>query len=117
MPPAPVERWPAKRRPSEPAPVASPSAEAPAPWPPIGASWPPQNAAAASWPEPDPALVSASVAAAHQAEQAESQLIATIWAESAQEVLNRGNVRVCHRCALPVSTHARFCRRCGTQQT
>ncbi len=117
MPPATVERWPAKRRPSEPAPVASPSAEAPAPWPPIGASWPPHNAAAASWPEPDPALVSASVAAAHQSEQVESQLIATIWAESAQEVLDRGNVRVCHRCALPVSTHARFCRRCGTQQT
>jgi len=118
MPPATVERWPAiKHRPSEPAPVPSPSAEAPAPWPPTGASWPPHNAAPAPWPEPDPALVSASVAAAHQAEQVESQLIATIWAESAQEVLNRGNVRVCHRCALPVSTHARFCRRCGTQQT
>jgi hypothetical protein len=117
MPPATVERWPAiKRRPAGPAPVASQSAEAPAPWPPIGASWPPQNAPAAPRPGPDPALVSSSVAAAHLAEQAESPLVTAIWAESAQEVLNRGSVRVCHRCALPVSTHARFCRRCGTQQ-
>jgi ribosomal protein L40E len=108
---------PAKGRPPEPASVASQSAEAPAPWPPIGARWPPQNAAATPWPGPDPALLSASVAAARQAERAESPPIATIWAESAQEVLNRGNVRVCRHCALPVSTHARFCRRCGTQQS
>ena len=115
------EKWavpasPAKRRPSEPAPVASQSAVPSAPWPPIGATWPMQHAPAAPSPGPGPALVSASVAAARQAEQTESPLVAAIWAESAQEVLNRGNVRVCHRCALPVSTHARFCRRCGTQQ-
>ncbi len=106
MPPATAERWPAIK-----------SAEAPAPWPPIGASWPTQDAPAALWPGPDPALVSASVAAAHQADQGESPLVAAIWAESAQEVLRQGSVRVCHRCALPVSTQARFCRRCGTQQT
>ena len=130
-PPAIVDRWraighedmwvipasPAKPRPSEPAPVASQAADAPAPWPPIGAGWPTQSAAASAWPGPEPALVSASAAAARQAQQAESPLVAAIWAESAQKVLTRGNVRVCHRCALPVSTHARFCRRCGTQQT
>lgn len=115
------ERWaipasPAKRRPSEPAPVASQPAGTPAPWPPIGASWPRQNAPAAPWPGPDAVLVPASVAAAHQAGPGESPLVAPIWAESALEVLNRGSVRVCHRCALPVSTQARFCRRCGTQQ-
>ena len=43
-------------------------------------------------------------------------MMAEMWAQSAQEVLNRGSVRVCHHCALPVSTKARFCRRCGTQQ-
>jgi len=46
----------------------------------------------------------------------ESPLVAALWAESAQQVFDRGSVRVCHHCALPVSTQARYCRRCGTQQ-
>jgi ribosomal protein L40E len=120
LPPVAAEQWPAIEdeviaRPAVCSPALDP--EAPVPWPPIGAGWPPQNVAATPWPGPDPALLSASVAAASQADGAESPPIATIWAESAQQVLNRGNVRVCRHCALPVSTHARFCRRCGTQQT
>jgi len=42
--------------------------------------------------------------------------VTALWAESTQQVLDRGSVRVCHHCALPVSTQARFCRRCGTRQ-
>jgi hypothetical protein len=81
-------------------------------WPPLGASWPPQANANAPWPGPEAAPVPAIVAA----QQADTPILAELWAESAQEVLNRGSVRVCHHCALPVSTQARYCRRCGTQQ-
>jgi ribosomal protein L40E len=89
-----------------------PAAEAPAPWPPLGASWPAQTAAGAPWPGPNTAPVNAIVAA----QQALEPTLEEMWAQSAQEVLNRGSVRVCQRCALPVSTQARFCRRCGTKQ-
>jgi ribosomal protein L40E len=82
------------------------------PWPPLGASWPAREKPGAPWPAPDAADVPAVVAAG----QAPAQTMAEMWAQSAQEVLNRGSVRVCHHCALPVSTKARFCRRCGTQQ-
>ena len=82
------------------------------PWPPLGASWPTHENANAPWPapvgEPIPAVVAA--------QQTNTPILAELWAQSAQEVLNRGSVRVCHRCALPVSTQARYCRRCGTQQ-
>jgi ribosomal protein L40E len=50
------------------------------------------------------------------AQQANAPTVTEMWAQSSQEVLNHGTVRVCHRCALPVSTQARFCRRCGTEQ-
>jgi ribosomal protein L40E len=90
---------------------AEPAAEAPAPWPPLGASWPAQAAPGTPWPGPNAAPINAIVAA----QQAEPTL-EEMWAQSAQEVLNRGSVRVCQRCALPVSTQARFCRRCGTKQ-
>jgi ribosomal protein L40E len=58
----------------------------------------------------------ASVVTASHSDAAESPLVAALWAESAQQVFDRGSVRVCHQCALPVSTQARYCRRCGTQQ-
>ena len=80
-------------------------------WPPFGASWPAPNAHSGTWPglaAPLPAVVAT--------QQAQPLFAAEMWAQSSQEVMNRGTVRVCHRCALPVSTQARFCRRCGTQQ-
>jgi len=82
------------------------------PWPPLGASWPTREKPGAPWPAPDTTPVPAVVAAA----QVPAPTVAEMWVQSAQEVLNRGSVRVCHHCALPVSTRARFCRRCGTQQ-
>jgi len=109
---------PVTRRPVEPAPIAAQDTEEPAPWPPIGASWPSPASPAAPWPPPRADVpVSVLVAArAEQAEMPESPLVAALWAESAQQVLDRGTVRVCHHCALPVSTQARYCRRCGTRQ-
>jgi ribosomal protein L40E len=86
---------------------------APAPWPPLGAQWPSPQRPTQPWPAPVAAPVAA-VVAAHQLGGAPS--VAEMWAQSAQEVLSRGSVRVCHKCALPVSTHARFCRRCGSPQ-
>ena len=83
-----------------------------APWPPLGASWPAREKPGAMWPAPEATSVPAVVAAG----QVPAPTMAEMWAQSAQEVLNRGSVRVCHHCALPVSTKARFCRRCGTQQ-
>jgi len=109
---------PATMKPSqvEAAPVAARRAQDPAPWPPIGASWPAVARPAAPWPMPGDDQVPASVLASAQDAETESPLVAALWAESAQQVLDRGTVRVCHHCALPVSTQARFCRRCGTQQ-
>ena len=122
-----TERWPEvprepvvtrEVRPSPP--VEGPAADplAPAAWPPIGASWPAQERTAAPWPVAQPAFTPAVAARQSEpsAEIGESPLVAALWAESAQQVLEQGSVRVCHRCALPVSTHARFCRRCGTAQ-
>ncbi|MGZ6268056.1 MAG: hypothetical protein ACXWNR_05790 [Candidatus Limnocylindrales bacterium] len=86
--------------------------QTPAPWPPLGASWPAKEAPGAPWPGPEAPTVPAVVAA----REAAIPVLAEMWAQSAQQVLNRGSVRVCHHCALPVSTHARFCRRCGTKQ-
>ena len=121
MPVVSTDRWAATKpdMPS-PAPVAWPASDPldKKPWPPNGAWWPSQASPAAPWPVPH-ADVPASVVAAARAEQAEtpeSPLVAALWAESAQRVLDRGNVRVCHSCALPVSTQARYCRRCGTRQ-
>jgi hypothetical protein len=138
MPPASNERWPEPRvelvaRPAVEWPVADPPDEAwtpaeapakrkladspPANWPPLGASWPAQNAPATAWPAPDAAPMPAAVVAAQQSELSEPAMVTALWAESAQQVLNRGGVRACHHCALPVSNHARFCRRCGSQQS
>ncbi len=88
------------------------SPQAPAAWPPIGASWPAKETPGAPWPGPEAPPVPAAVAA----REAALPVLAGMWAQSAQEVLSRGSVRVCHRCALPVSTQARYCRRCGTKQ-
>jgi hypothetical protein len=82
-------------------------------WPPVGASLPAQSSPDIPWPAVDLPQVPAGIVAAQRAQQAPAP---SVWTESAREVLNRGTVRVCHRCALPVSTHARFCRRCGTEQ-
>ena len=82
------------------------------PWPPLGASWPSAEQSGGPWHVPENASVPAAIAAQQAAEPQTN----AVWAQSSQEVLNRGSVRVCHKCALPVSTHARFCRRCGTQQ-
>ena len=84
-----------------------------APWQPLGSSWPAGQDPRAPWPGPQVPAALPAVAA----QQASASTVTAMWAQSSQEVLNRGTVRVCHRCALPVSTHARFCRRCGTPQT
>jgi ribosomal protein L40E len=52
----------------------------------------------------------------NQAAQDEAALVSAMWAESAQRVMDKGSARVCYRCALPLSMHARYCRRCGTNQ-
>jgi len=103
---------------SHPAPVGqatdSAPVEPPTPpvsWPPFGASWPAPDAHRGTWPGP-----AAPLPAVVAARQAQPQFPTEMWAQSSQEVMSRGNVRVCHRCTLPVSTQARFCRRCGTQQ-
>jgi ribosomal protein L40E len=83
----------------------------PVSWPPFGASWPAPAPHSGMWPGP-----AAPLPAVVAAQQVQPQLVVEMWAQSSQEVMNRGTVRVCHRCALPVSTQARFCRRCGTQQ-
>jgi ribosomal protein L40E len=88
-----------------------PPSDSPTPWPPLGASWPARESPGAPWPAPQvpvPAIVAA--------QQTATPTLDEMWAQSAQQVLTRGSVRVCHRCALPVSTQARFCRRCGTKQ-
>jgi ribosomal protein L40E len=138
LPPATAERWPEVKReppvrrepaprtagewpvsdPLEPAAVTPPS-EGPSAWPPIGTSWPVQEKPAAPWPVAANSFAPAPHVAARQNERGEageSPLVAALWAESAQQVQDRGSVRVCRRCALPVSTQARFCRRCGTEQ-
>jgi hypothetical protein len=101
--PAPTSRVPAQPEPSRPA---------PAPWPPLGASYPAQADRGAPWPGPDVTPAPAVVVA----QSIGAPPLADMWVQSSQEVLNRGTVRVCHHCALPVSTQARFCRRCGTRQ-
>jgi hypothetical protein len=90
--------------------VPSPHGQGPAWWPPLGARWPSRETPGAPWP-----VLAAEVSPMAALDAAAGQ-VTQMWAESSQEVLNRGTVRVCHHCALPVSTQARFCRRCGTRQ-
>jgi hypothetical protein len=89
-------------------------------WPPIGAPVPATRQPVAPWPVEDQTLTAASVVAARsQADHAVSDAAAQVeamWVESAQNVLSQGSVRACRHCALPLSTHARFCRRCGADQ-
>ena len=84
----------------------------PLPWPPLGASWPAHESRGAAWPGPEAPSIPAVVAA----QGSGTPILTEMWAQSAEQVLTRGAVRVCHSCALPVSTQARFCRRCGTHQ-
>jgi ribosomal protein L40E len=107
---------PAKRRPVEPTPIAAPNADESPQWQTVGASWLSAARSQAPWSIPVDSQMPASVVAASQSDMTESPLVAALWAESAQQVFDRGSVRVCHHCALPVSTQARYCRRCGTQQ-
>ena len=81
-------------------------------WPPLGAKWPAQKAREDLWPAPE----APGLPAALTAVESSAALMAQMWVQSTQEVLNRGSARVCHHCALPLSTQARFCRRCGTKQ-
>jgi hypothetical protein len=110
-PPVPAAPQAVPASPQRPAPEA-PAAPPATAWPPLGASWPSREDPTAPWPAPDATAVPAIVAAA----QILTPTIAEMWAQSSQEVVNRGSVRVCGRCALPVSTKARFCRRCGSPQ-
>jgi hypothetical protein len=107
-----VDRW-AAAAPALTTEAGRTSSDLPAAWPPIGASWPVPEAPRAPWPGPEASPLPAAIVAAQQAAK---QAGPAIWATSSQEVISHGNVRACHHCALPVSTHARFCRRCGTQQ-
>jgi hypothetical protein len=135
-PSAPVRRL-AQRSQPQPPPPAEPQAQWPAAeatdvraaqgareeqpaWPPVAAPAPATRQPVAPWPVEDQTLAAASVVAArsHQ-DRAESDAAAQVeamWAESAQHVLSQGSVRACRHCALPLSTHARFCRRCGADQ-
>jgi len=90
----------------------TPEVQAATAWPPLGASWPSPKDQTAPWPAPEATVVPAAVAA----QQISTPTVAEMWVQSSQEVVNRGSVRVCRSCALPVSTQARFCRRCGTAQ-
>jgi ribosomal protein L40E len=121
-----AEAQPASQAPEmPPAPSPAPARETPASaeqsqlWPPVGAERPPRPAPeAAPWPAAN-TDVAASMAARNQLDQAaqeEAALVSAMWAESAERVMDRGAARVCYRCALPLSTHARYCRRCGTNQ-
>jgi len=112
MPAISADRWAATARPAEPD-ARRQTGDLPASWQPLGASWPAPDAPDAPWPGPEPSAVPAAIVAAQQAAQPTGP---AIWATSSQQVMSRGNVRACHHCALPVSTHARFCRRCGTEQ-
>src|SRR5450759_246041 len=111
MPTASVDRQAAAPRAPE-TDASRPGSDLPA-WQPMGASWPAPEAPHAPWPGPQPSAVPAAIVAAQQADQPAGP---AIWAASSQEVMSHGNVRACHQCALPVSTHARYCRRCGSQQ-
>ena len=111
-PDRPAVRQPTAAQPG-PAELQTPPPAPPNQWPPIGASWPAQSTPGAPWPVPETPEVPAVVVA----QGATDQTLNEMWAQSAQEVLNRGSVRVCYHCALPVSTQARFCRRCGSRQS
>ena len=112
VPAASVDRWAASARPLE-SDAHRAIDELPAAWQPLGASWPAPTVPDIQWRGPEPTGVPAAIVAAQQTAKPAGP---AIWAASAQEVMSRGNVRACHHCALPVSTHARFCRRCGTEQ-
>ncbi len=126
-PPKPLEPESETREPAPPLPPpATPSAAwAPAPrsqpaqeWQSIGANWPPRPSEPTVWPPLD-ADIATSMAARGQLDRAadeETARLSAMWAESAERVIDRGSTRVCYRCSLPLSTQARYCRRCGTNQ-
>jgi hypothetical protein len=89
---------------------ATPRPKPPALWPPLRSRWPVREAPGKPWP------LAAAPNLPHAARLDDSGRVTQMWAESSEEVFSRGTVRVCHHCSLPVSTQARFCRRCGTRQ-
>ena len=64
-----------------------------------------QPGAAGSWP-------------AGQSRASRVSAVDAIWAASSRDVLNRPEtgVQACVNCGLPLSSTARFCRRCGANQ-
>jgi ribosomal protein L40E len=93
-----------------------PAAAPTSPHSPLGTGWPPKGDPNAPWPMPPAHDVPSVISAVAATRQQGSINLTEMWTQSAQEVINRGTVRVCRRCSLPVSTQAKFCRRCGTQQ-
>jgi ribosomal protein L40E len=119
--PLPLKASPAPNRSARPPMPRQPATATPAPamaqqpaplLPPLGNRWPPTQQPGQVWPAPASSLQPAAMLS----QMAATQVSDALWAQSSQEVLNRGSVRVCHHCSLPLSTHARFCRRCGTAQ-
>ena len=103
VPPSPVSQAPATQSPAQAA-------------RPLGSTWPAPRDPAAPWASPDVPNVP-SILSAVAAQQSGPANLTEMWVQSSEQVMNRGTVRVCHRCALPDSTQARFCRRCGTKQS
>ena len=103
VPPAPVPQAPAPLSAAQPA-------------RPLGSTWPATRDPGAPWGSPDVPNVP-SILSAVAAQQSGPTNLTEMWVQSSEQVMNRGTVRGCHRCALPVSTQARYCRRCGTKQS
>jgi hypothetical protein len=128
MPPATTERWqtPPADLPVAPATPPRPEWQLPEsavdPWSPAPAPRPaprniitPRPLSETPWAQPTPPSAARSRKGRHE-EPPESPLVAELWAESAQQVIDLGTTQVCVSCGLPVSTQARFCRRCGSRQ-
>jgi hypothetical protein len=113
--PAPTPAAPPQPEPLEPAKAPVYVDRAAPMWPGMGGQWTPQQQPNQVWPAPTSAVPSPAVLSARTAAPA-TPSAADVWAQSSQPVLTSGSVRVCHHCGLPLSTHARFCRRCGTSQ-
>ena len=106
-----VPQAPVAQAPVAPVPLVPATIEQPAPtWPPLAAQYPAPIVQGPVWPAPIGVPTPAAMLST-QAARTE------MWVQSSQEVMNRGTVRVCLHCSLPLSTQARFCRRCGTSQS
>jgi peptide methionine sulfoxide reductase MsrB len=79
-------------------------------------SWPIDPSAAPSWPASQPGAAGSWPAGQSRASRVTA--VDAIWAASSRDVLNRPEtgVQACVNCGLPLSSTARFCRRCGANQ-